>query len=60
MKKFIFVFVAMMAISFAACGNGQTKGDTTANDSDSVVVDTIATDTIAVDTTAVDSNACNL
>ena len=56
MKKLVFMFVAMAAISFASCGN-ENKG--TANDSDSikgadttqVTEDTTTTDTTTTDTT---------
>jgi len=33
MKKITFLFVAMMAMTFASCGNGTSKCDTPANDS---------------------------
>lgn len=37
MKKLVFMFVAMAAISFASCGGNNANG--TANDSDSVAGD---------------------
>jgi hypothetical protein len=40
MKKLVFMFVASVAMTFAACG-GQTASVQTSNDSDSVAVDTI-------------------
>ena len=50
MKKLVFMFVAVAAISFASCGNqaqpAQVENDTIAE------VDTNAVDTNAVDTTA--------
>ena len=57
MKKLVFMFVAVAAISFASCGNKTAQAE--AVDSDSVaVVDTVATvDTAAVDTAAVDTAA---
>ena len=45
MKKLVFMFVAFVAMTFAACG-GKTTGAASANDSDSVVVDSL--DSIAV------------
>lgn len=47
MKKLIFLFVALAAMSFASCGNAEKA---TAADS---VVDTV--DTVLVDSVAVDS-----
>ena len=56
MKKLVFMFVAVAAISFASCGNKTAQAE--AVDSDSIaVVDTADTDTAAVDTAAVDSAA---
>ena len=53
MKKILFAFIAMTAMTFAACG-GQTASNQTATDSDSIaVVDSI--DSIAVDSAVVDS-----
>ena len=53
MKKIIFAFMAMVAVTFAACGN-QTKNGAAQNDSDTVVVnDSLSADSIEV----VDSNA---
>ncbi len=53
MKKLVFMFVAIAAISFASCGN-KTAANTAAADSDSVadtaMVDSAA-DSAAVDTT---------
>jgi hypothetical protein len=53
MKKLVFMFVAFVAMTFAACG-GQTPATTSANDSDSIaVVDSL--DSIAVDSVVADS-----
>lgn len=52
MKKLVFLFVAVAAISFASCG-GQTPSAASVNDSDSVVVDSL--DSIAVDSVVADS-----
>lgn len=51
MKKLLFAFVALAAMSFASCGNGQ-KG--AAQDSDTIVAQD--TDTLAGDSAAADSN----
>lgn len=63
MKKLVFMFVAMAAISFASCGGNNANG--AANDSDSVKADSNATETVveegadslgqAVDSTSNDS-----
>ena len=49
MKKFAFVFAAVVAVSFASCGNKTEQG--AAQDT----VDTAAVDTAAVDTAAADT-----
>ena len=54
MKKLVFMFVAVAAISFASCGGNKTQ-QADAVDSDSIaVVDTVpaVADTVAADTTA--------
>lgn len=56
MKKLVFVFMAMFAMSFASCDSCSTESEATANDSDSItVVDT----TLVVDSLveAVDSTS---
>lgn len=50
MKKLVFMFVAIAAISFASCGN-KTAQTTATADSDTAVVDSAA-DSVAVDTAA--------
>lgn len=50
MKKLVFMFVAIAAISFASCGN-KTAQNTASADSDTAVVDSAA-DSAAVDTAA--------
>ena len=53
MKKLVFMFVAMAAISFASCGNNQKPAEeAVVEDTATVVEDTAAVDTAAVDTTA--------
>ena len=54
MKKLVFMFVAVAAISFASCGNKTAQA--VAVDSDSIaVVDSADVDTVAADTVAADS-----
>ena len=52
MKKLVFMFVAIAAISFASCGN-KTAQISASADSDTAQVDTTA----AVDSAAIDSAA---
>lgn len=55
MKKLVFMFVAMAAISFASCGN-KTAAEAPAEDTtavDTTVVDTVEADTVAADTAAI-------
>ena len=55
MKKILFVVMASVAMTFAACG-GQTASEKNANDSDSVaVVDSLAGDSLVVDSLVPDS-----
>ena len=51
MKKILVVFAAIVAISFASCGNS-TQSTASVNDSDTVVVDTVA-DSVTVDSAVV-------
>ena len=56
MKKLLVAFVAVVAVSFASCVNGNTE----ANGTDSAEVETVVeevVDTTAADTTATDSIA---
>ena len=54
MKKLVFMFVAVAAITFASCGNKTAQAE--AVDSDSIaVVDSADVDTVAADTVAADS-----
>jgi hypothetical protein len=56
MKKLVFMFVAVAAISFASCGNKTAQAE--AVDSDSIaVVDSAEVDTVAADSVAADSTA---
>lgn len=53
MKKLAFVFAAIVAVSFASCGNKTEQGE--ACDSDSVCCDSAVEDTVAADSAAADS-----
>ena len=58
MKKLAFVFAAVVAVSFASCGNKTEQG--ACCDSDSVATDSIAADTTVaapVDSAAADTAA---
>ena len=56
MKKLVFAFAAVVAVSFAACGNKTEQVAPADTDSiEEVVVDTV--DTVAVDTVAADTVA---
>ena len=59
MKKLVFMFVAIAAMSFASCGN-KNQSAAPASDSDTTAVDsadTAATDSAATDSAATDSAA---
>ena len=51
MKKLVFMFVALAAISFASCGN-KTEQAPAQDTVDTVAVDTVAAATVATDTVA--------
>ena len=51
MKKLVFMFVAMVAMTMVSCGNKTEQA--AANDTvDTAAVDTVAADTVAADTVA--------
>jgi len=56
MKKLVFMFVAVAAISFASCGNKTNQAAPVDTDSvatvDSAIVDSAATDSAAADSAA--------
>ena len=56
MKKLAFMFAAVVAVSFASCGQKTEQG--TCCDSDSVAVEETVVDTCACDTCACDTCAC--
>lgn len=61
MKKLVFMFVAIAAMSFASCNNKSNEA-VPATDSDSVQVDSAAvdsTDSAATDTAAADTAAAD-
>lgn len=53
MKKFAFVFAAIVAVSFASCGNKTEQA--CCADSDSVATDTVAADTAVADSAVADT-----
>ena len=53
MKKLVFMFVAVAAISFASCGNKTEQAAPV--DSDTVAVDTVVADSVVADSAATDS-----
>lgn len=55
MKKLVFMFVAMAAISFASCGNTEKAGDAVDSTADSAVVADSAADSVAADSVVADS-----
>ena len=55
MKKLVFMFVAMAAISFASCGGSDKAG--AANDSIDSAADSAAADSAVVDSVVTDSVA---
>ena len=57
MKKLVFMFVAIAAISFASCGNQAQQAPATDTDSIEEVVDTLGADTVAADSAAADTIA---
>ena len=58
MKKLVFAFAAMVAVSFAACNNGNKTEQVVDTEeaieevTDSVAIDSVATDSVAADSVA--------
>ena len=52
MKKLVFMFVAMAAISFASCGDNKAQAPV---ENDTTTVDTTVADTTVADTTVADT-----
>ena len=57
MKKLVFMFVAIAAISFASCGNQNKSAAPAADSTDTTAVDSAAVDTAAADTAATAATA---
>ncbi|MBP1542140.1 MAG: hypothetical protein ILA25_08265 [Prevotella sp.] len=57
MKKLVFMFVAVAAISFASCGNKTAQAEAVDSDSIAVVDSAEVVDTTVADTAVVDSAA---
>ena len=59
MKKLVFAFAAIVAVSFAACGNKTEQAAPVDNDSIEEVVDSVVEDSVVADSAAavVDSAA---
>ena len=57
MKKLVFAFAAVVAVSFAACGNKTEQAAPVDTDSIEEVIDTVVVDTVAADTVAADTVA---
>ena len=55
MKKLVFMFVAVAAISFASCGNKTAQAEAVDSDSIAAVDSVEEADTVAADTVAADS-----
>ena len=53
MKKLVFMFVAMAAVSFASCGGSNKAAEAV----DSVATDSAAADSVVADSAAADSLA---
>ena len=57
MKKLVFAFAAVVAVSFAACGNKTEQAAPVDTDSVEEVVDSLVADTLVADSVATDSVA---
>lgn len=55
MKKLVFMFVAVAAITFASCGGNKANNAAPVEEDTIAVVDSAALDSAAVDSTAADS-----
>ena len=56
MKKLVFMFAAIVAVSFASCGNKAQQAEVDTDTIEEVVdsvIDSVAVDTVAADTAAV-------
>ena len=57
MKKLVFAFAAMVAVSFAACNNGNKTETVVDTDTIEEVVDSVVEDSVVTDSVATDSVA---
>ena len=57
MKKLVFAFAALVAVSFAACGNKTEQAAPVDADSIEEVVDSVVEDSVVADSAATDSAA---
>ena len=57
MKKLVFAFAAVVAVSFAACGNKTEQVAPVDTDSIEEIVDSVVADTVVADSAAADSTA---
>ena len=55
MKKLVFAFAAVVAVSFAACGNKTEQAAPVDNDSIEEVVDSVVEDSVVADSVVADS-----
>ena len=55
MKKLVFMFVAVAAISFASCGNKTEQAAPVDTDSIEEVVDSVVEDSVVADSVVADS-----
>ena len=57
MKKLVFAFAAVVAVSFAACGNKTEQAAPVDTDSIDEVVDSVVEDSVVADSVVADSTA---
>ncbi|MDR0961287.1 MAG: hypothetical protein LBM62_01840 [Mediterranea sp.] len=57
MKKLVFMAIAMIAVSFASCGNKQSTANTSTQDTIATAVEEITTTVVVTDSTATDSTS---
>lgn len=57
MKKLVFAFAAVVAVSFAACGNKTEQAAPVDTDSIEEVVDSVVEDSVVADSVVADSTA---
>ena len=57
MKKLVFAFAAVVAVSFAACGNKTEQAAPVDTDSIEEVADSVVADSVVADSVVADSTA---